>query len=348
MPKYPFGRLPSAIPPGSSYYLSNALIIAKRVALGLEDPVRIQSGEWKAGNPLHDWYERNEYTPVRIVQLRKEQKKPFFHEYIAFQLGNGKCFRIDRRQLPNERSPMDCTGEKGAEAYDTIEQIANLDDSIYNPSDCLVQISFNGDPIWLGRITYICRTISQHKRTGFYTVQKYNCYFYAQTILLYTSFFAHLRVGGQLWDDYQSNLYLAPNTRARLGGSDPVKRSGEPHRKGLYAYNGEPIPLMTRLYSLIGVPNVKVKWAHPSMMAESDLDDLREYLSNKIWAHGVRVEQYKLVLGCSAKEIQRDVKGAMNDIWGDTYESRLFLLDQKRRKSEIEEGTFGNHWLGDL
>ncbi|KAH7318852.1 hypothetical protein B0J17DRAFT_773201 [Rhizoctonia solani] len=234
MPKYPFARLPSTALPGSSYYLSNALIVAKRIALGLEDPVRIQSGEWKAGNPLHDWYERNEYTPVRIMQLRKERKNHSSTSISPFNSGDDRL----------------------------------------NPD-------------------------------------------------------------------------LAPSARAHLGGGDPVTRSGKPHHKGLYAFNGEPIPLRTRLYTLIGAPNVKIKWAQPSMMEESDLDDLREYLSNMIWAHGVRVEQYKLILGCSAKEIQWDVKGAMNDIWRDTFESRLYLLDQKKRENKIKEGTFGNHWSGD-
>ena len=37
---------------------------------------------------------------------------------------------------------MDCVEARGVEAYDTIEQISGLEDSTYNPSDCLVQLEF--------------------------------------------------------------------------------------------------------------------------------------------------------------------------------------------------------------
>ncbi|CAE6540669.1 unnamed protein product [Rhizoctonia solani] len=60
----PFAVLPSAPPPGSSHYISNAIIITKRVALGLEAPVRIKYDEWGDGNPLYDWYRRHSSTQL--------------------------------------------------------------------------------------------------------------------------------------------------------------------------------------------------------------------------------------------------------------------------------------------
>ncbi|KAH7318846.1 hypothetical protein B0J17DRAFT_724172 [Rhizoctonia solani] len=186
MPALPFARLPSAPLPGSSYYISNALIIAKRVALGLEDPVRIEfDGEWTKGDALFDWYQRHSHTPIESMQLRKEQKAPFFHEYVTFRLSDGTCFRIDRRQLPDERSPMGCTQHEGVEAYDTIEQIADLEDSMYNASNCLVQLDFTVD-VELNLIIGICRAIYERPDTRNYTVQRYNCYFYSQTIVMCT------------------------------------------------------------------------------------------------------------------------------------------------------------------
>ncbi|CAE6509328.1 unnamed protein product [Rhizoctonia solani] len=137
MPQLPFAGLPSAPPPGSSYFISNALIVAKRVALGLEDPVRIQAGKWGEGHPVVDWSLRHRGAKIQCMQLRKEKKHPFFHEYISFRLDDGGCFRLDRRQLPAEQSPLDCAEPSGVAAYDTIEQIASLDDSMYNKSDCL-------------------------------------------------------------------------------------------------------------------------------------------------------------------------------------------------------------------
>ncbi|KAG8684665.1 hypothetical protein FRC11_011771, partial [Ceratobasidium sp. 423] len=138
----PFAQPPSALPPGSSHFVSNALIIAKRAALGLEDPVRIRDGKWAEGSPLFDWYQRHRKSTIVCMQLRKERKSPFFHEYVAFRFNGGTYFRVDRRQLPDEQSPMACTEDRGVEAYDTIEQIASLDDSMYNRSDCLVQLDF--------------------------------------------------------------------------------------------------------------------------------------------------------------------------------------------------------------
>ncbi|CAE6470879.1 unnamed protein product [Rhizoctonia solani] len=183
--KSPFARLPSAPLPGSSYYISNTVIIAKRVALGLEAPIRIKSDKWADGNPLYDWLQRYSNVKIESIQLRKEQKAPFFHEYIAIELSNGSYFRIDRRQLPDEQSPMSSTERNGVEAYDTIEQITSLDDSMYNPSDYLVQIYFERG-VNLSVIAYTCDAISKDFRASAYTLQRYNCYFYAQTILLCT------------------------------------------------------------------------------------------------------------------------------------------------------------------
>ncbi|CAE6396499.1 unnamed protein product [Rhizoctonia solani] len=186
MPTLPFVRLPFTPLPGSSYYISNALIIAKRVALGLEDPVRIEfEEEWARGNPLFDWYQRHSNTSIESMQLRKEKKAPFFHEYVTFKLSDSSCFRIDRRQLPNERYPMCCAQREGVEAYDTIEEITDLEDSMYNPSDCLVQVDFTTD-VELNLIIVICRAIYERPDTRNYTVQRYNCYFYSQTIVMFT------------------------------------------------------------------------------------------------------------------------------------------------------------------
>ncbi|KDN37429.1 hypothetical protein RSAG8_10164, partial [Rhizoctonia solani AG-8 WAC10335] len=182
--------LPSAPLPGSSHFISNAVIIAKRIARGFEHPVRIEYGLWRRGNPFYDWAQRRSNAKLEAMQLRKEQKEPFFHEYVTFRLSDGKCFRIDRRQIPDEGSPMDCTSDQGVEAYDTIEQITSLEDSdsIYNPSDCLAQIRFTTGAD-LNLIVGICRRLSidgpaLNEFARVYTVQRYNCYFYAQTVLL--------------------------------------------------------------------------------------------------------------------------------------------------------------------
>ncbi|KAL5632932.1 hypothetical protein ACGC1H_003429 [Rhizoctonia solani] len=52
----------------------------------------------------------------------------------------------------------------------------------------------------------------------------------------------------------------------------------------------------------------------PRMMQEASLDDLLEYLSAMIHAHSLRVEQYRFLLGCSAEEVERDIKEKMNGV----------------------------------
>jgi hypothetical protein len=161
--------------------------MAARAALGLEGPVRIQFDKAaKAAKPFADWCRRRQHDEVKSIQLRRERKAPFFHQYVAFCLADDRgCFRVDRRQLPDEGSPLDCTEEAGVEAYETIEEIKNLEHSIYNPSDCLVHVEFESG-VQVELIIDICSAISRHENACVYTAQRYNSYFHAQTLLLCT------------------------------------------------------------------------------------------------------------------------------------------------------------------
>lgn len=178
-------------PPGASYHISNALIIAKRAALGLEPPVRLKfSQTWSQSNPLFEWYQRRgDRTLIRAMQLRKERKSPFFHEYIAFSLqDSGGFFRMDRRQQPDENTPLDSIYTHGVEPFDTIEEVSSLDDGLYGSSDCLIEIEFKSNTkVHLALLLKICHAICQHKHSSVYTLQRYNCYFFAQTIILCTA-----------------------------------------------------------------------------------------------------------------------------------------------------------------
>ncbi|CAE6440864.1 unnamed protein product [Rhizoctonia solani] len=290
-PKSPFDLLPSAPPPGSSYFISNAVIIAKRVALGLEAPIRINNCHRKYDNPFYDWYRRDSSAQLVCMQLRKEQKAPFFHEYVAFALRDGRYFRIDRRQLPNEASPMDCTSKKGVKAYDTIEEITSLDDSMYNPSDCLAEVYFPRDTR-LSLIICICTAISRDSQASAYTVQRYNCYFYAQTILLYTACKSAVRTRfGGLWEysyQYDPPVYAGPPTQASYFSIQwPWKQASQDENGG----------------------------HQPREMQTANWYELKAYLLAMIHAHSLRVEQYKFVLRCSAEEVERDIKEKMSQIW---------------------------------
>ncbi|KAL5633178.1 hypothetical protein ACGC1H_003617 [Rhizoctonia solani] len=179
--------MPMPVLPGSTYRASNAYVKFKRHVLRLEDPVRIEfEQEWKEGNPLYDWYNRRSSHLIKTMQLRKERNAPFFHEYVVFELeGNGGYFRIDRRQLPEETLPLDCICEHGVEAFDTIEQVISLEDDSYSASDCLtmltsptVQLEFVLRTVW---------AIHQNSHSRVYTLQRYNCYFFSQTVFLFAA-----------------------------------------------------------------------------------------------------------------------------------------------------------------
>ncbi|CAE6419666.1 unnamed protein product [Rhizoctonia solani] len=172
-----------SIPPGASYQASNTYVKLKRHLLNLETPVRIQFKEdWKPGNSLHDWYQRRNSHAIGAMELRRERSAPFFHQYIVLKFLDNHFFRIDRRQHPDETTPLDCIYEQGVEACDTIEEVTSFEDASYSPSDCLVGIEFRVY-IPLERVLKILWAIHQHSSARVYTLQRYNCYFVAHTII---------------------------------------------------------------------------------------------------------------------------------------------------------------------
>ncbi|CUA67869.1 hypothetical protein RSOLAG22IIIB_03301 [Rhizoctonia solani] len=306
-----FDLLPSSSPPGSSHYISDKLIIAKRIALGFEDPVRIQWTKWGKGNPFFDWQERHELRTVKVMQLRKEQKAPFFHEYVTFKLNDGTCFRIDRRQVPDEDSPMSCTKEQGVEAYDTLEQVSCLDDSTYSVSDCLIELSFEY-PVSVVGVTTICYWISRHSKAHIYTLQKYNCYFYAQTIVLLTSCDWD---GDDIWwtnDSHKANLRSLHNWEVteRQRGSRPAKALDPAQPSGTLQL---PTELAQRLKARVKAV-LHGRERPQSTQQGHNMNDLREYVAAMIQAHSIRVAQYKFLLRYDAGEVERDIKTVMNDL----------------------------------
>ncbi|KAH7322244.1 hypothetical protein B0J17DRAFT_723577 [Rhizoctonia solani] len=331
--------------PGSSYYVANAAIKGMRVALGLADPVRVEfNTSGVADYPLADWCERYSHAGVQSMQLRKEQKGPFFHEYIAFNLkdshGATTYFRIDRRQLPNEGCPLDCTEDAGVEAYETIEQITDLEDSIYSPSDCLVRLDFK-DGARLQLIIDICREISQHELAGVYTVQRYNCYFYAQTILLLTLCKEYDWYQDYIWksDGADSNPGGPPKTRmplANLSMNSRIRirildKQPQYHMSADEVANYGPNMLPQARFNFnfawkapLRMMRPKRKSSGSSIMREIDIGYLQQYLSDMIHAHSARVGQYALLLKCTSEGVDTDIKTAMNEVW----RSRWLILGQ--------------------
>ncbi|CAE6397178.1 unnamed protein product [Rhizoctonia solani] len=334
MPILPSVPYPSAIVPSSTYDVSNAVLKGVRVALGLVNSIRIKFDDSGNAAPLFaNWCNEYSHTYVSSMQLRKERRAPFFHEYIALGLRDMRgYFRIDRRQLPNEGSPLDCKENGGVEAYETIQEIKHLEDSGYNTSDCLVHIDFQ-ENVPLALIIDICREIAQHELSYVYTVQRYNCYFYAQTILLctlckeYDWYLKYIWGSGNAIDDPEEVIStsmplanLAVNPRIKIRILDKQQRDS-------FTSEGD----INALAKADSAKRAPIRTSHPQrkgsqavIMKEVTIGELQGYLSSLIRTHSLRVQHYKLLLKCNALEVERDIKQTVNRIWG----KRWLLLGQ--------------------
>lgn len=136
------------------------------------------------GDPLTEWLRPRRQAFVHKMQLRKEHDAPFFHQYVVFSLHHDAgCFRIDRRQRPDEPASLDSIWVEGVEAHDTLEKVASLDESLFCSSDCLIEIEFEYFTMTLISLLRVCWAIRGHHEARAYTLQRYNCYFFAQTII---------------------------------------------------------------------------------------------------------------------------------------------------------------------
>ncbi|KAG8711482.1 hypothetical protein FRC11_002702 [Ceratobasidium sp. 423] len=135
------------------------------------------SSGWGKG-PVFDWCKHIHYTSVAKIQLRKEFEEPFRHEFILIHLERGGLFRLDRRGDPDV--PTQTLRSEGSEAYDTIHEVATLDE-IDSTSECLIELRPN-ETIDLLFILSICFSIRSDPKTQRYTLQRFNCYFFSWTI----------------------------------------------------------------------------------------------------------------------------------------------------------------------
>ncbi|CAE6450784.1 unnamed protein product [Rhizoctonia solani] len=278
--------------PGSTHRIANASVVASRKLVGRE-PVRIEFiKEWAEGNPLFDWYAGRPGTSGRLVysiQLRKERKQPFFHEYLVLCMGNQKnaYFRLERRQLENEDQPLNSLLEYGVEAYDTIEKTFSFEKHVVS-SSCVAQIDFEAG-IHIAVILEICRAIQKHPSAKVYTLQRFNCYFFAQTILLCTA-----------RATYQSNdmthmithiitkydgVNIASDTERPTGGPSPYKKS-----------DLSPLMLLkeiSRIPSFIHNAHCFYCWSRNPLLWERDMDSINN-IQNLFWDGASRVIQQVL------------------------------------------------------
>ncbi|CAE6464256.1 unnamed protein product [Rhizoctonia solani] len=193
----------------------NPLIVAQRKLLNLKQPFEIKFDTWGEGNALYEWYNSLADPYIQTMQLRKERKKPVFHEFIAIRLKGGTCWRIERWQ-PNtlvNRLFISRLSQPVSDrlAYDTVEEVTSLESTWGGKSDCLVEFEFNVN-VRVGLILRICHAIKNHQKAKFYTVENYNCYFFAQALLLCTVCGISDWTGvGEPGERERSGLWKSPN-----------------------------------------------------------------------------------------------------------------------------------------
>ncbi|CAE7161290.1 unnamed protein product [Rhizoctonia solani] len=72
-------------------------------------------------------------------------------------------------------------------------------------------------------------------------------------------------------------------------------------------------------------------------MQECSIGDLQRYLSDFIYAHGVRVEKHKTLLksNVTARDVETDVKKDIDQIWVRSMQRVPMLLRWKKVDREI-------------
>ncbi|KAF9517199.1 hypothetical protein BS47DRAFT_544338 [Hydnum rufescens UP504] len=159
-------------------------------------PFRIQfRSDWQSTR-IMEWHHSLGSRPTKIntLQLRKEKSEPFTHQYVVLILSDDSILRLDRRG--DENNPMDAMRSDGIESIDTIADVNSLSD-LDQTSYCLAELHCQASDVDLSNIIKICFGIHKDPRAGRYTLQRFNCYFFAWTILVATARYA------EPWDTFR-------------------------------------------------------------------------------------------------------------------------------------------------
>ncbi|KAF8347164.1 hypothetical protein F5887DRAFT_1281283 [Amanita rubescens] len=143
-------------------------------------PVRIICRDWDDG-VIFDWYGRQTYTTITKLELRKERDH-FKHEYIVIYLDNGWVHRIDRRPIKGPN--FEPISKEGCEAEDSLTPVSNADlEVIRSETDAEITLEFGSNKPDLYNVIAVAVAIRLDPRTKNYTLQQYNCYFVARSII---------------------------------------------------------------------------------------------------------------------------------------------------------------------
>jgi hypothetical protein len=131
--------------------------------------------------PLNlDWHSEQACTEIKSLHHRKE-RIGFQHEFIVLNLLDGSICRLERMGDPDAR--LDALSAQGSVAHDVAQSFPPdmLSDACLDTSDVVAEIIF---PCQLDIIDVlrVCRAIHEGEKTCNYTLQSFNCYFFALAI----------------------------------------------------------------------------------------------------------------------------------------------------------------------
>ncbi|KAG8741896.1 hypothetical protein FRC10_002309 [Ceratobasidium sp. 414] len=139
-------------------------------------------GRFRITFPLDStWYKEQSCTRFQSLEHRKERSGRFRHEFVVLKLENDWICRIERMGDPD--ASFNAIGHKGIVAHDVIQSFPpnKRSEACLETSDVVAEITF---PRYLDlmNVLLICRAMQEGEKTCNYTLQVFNCYFFALTI----------------------------------------------------------------------------------------------------------------------------------------------------------------------
>jgi len=182
-----FALVPALLTPSR---LPSNTLVASSHALFFERPVLLDFTSGWANGPVFKWYDdlrRNKgSTLIKKLQLRRDLRPPYYHEYIVVFTRGGHAFRLDRR--PDVDTPFDTITRMGCKAYDTVQSVGSRSlNLLEETSNCVVELHWPDEQAPdLLFVLSVCFALAQDKEAKQYTLQRYNCIFLSWTIIIVT------------------------------------------------------------------------------------------------------------------------------------------------------------------
>lgn len=137
------------------------------------------------GCEVHKWYKLHTCAEFNSIQHWQETDNQFFHEFLIIQLTDGSACRVERM---GDGSRADAVRRIGCTAHDLIQWFSPEDHAsrkwTHVSQEMITQVDFPRTFDLLD-VLAVCFTI-QHRCPGAsrYTLQRYNCYFLCNTVLI--------------------------------------------------------------------------------------------------------------------------------------------------------------------